>query len=107
MFIPNHLLTDVMLCFSSMPEVSGIKQEAFEGLKKALLSLKVRILCKPFRHWIVEVSEISIYIFIRLNIAAFFALVQYVGAFAVISLFIVGFQFLLILLFTRTTKIKI
>ena len=42
------------LSLASMPEVSGIKQEAFEGLKKALLSLKVRILCKPFRHWIVE-----------------------------------------------------
>ena len=54
-----------------MPEVSGIKQEAFEGLKKALLSLKVRILCKPFRHWIVEVREISID-FSRLNITAFF-----------------------------------
>ena len=54
-----------------MPEVSGIKQEAFEGLKKTLLSLKVRILCKPFRHWIVEVSEISID-FSRLNITALF-----------------------------------
>lgn len=42
------------LSIASMPDVPNIMKETMEGLKKALLSLKVRILCKPTRSWIVE-----------------------------------------------------
>ena len=38
-----------------MPDVEGLSQEMCVRVKKLLLSLKVRILSKPMRNWIVEV----------------------------------------------------
>ncbi|XP_060079924.1 mediator of RNA polymerase II transcription subunit 14-like [Ylistrum balloti] len=42
------------LSILSLPDVEGCEKRACEGLKKALLSLKLRILNKPSRNWIVE-----------------------------------------------------